>query len=259
MKNARKYIDESVADFPRCEMCQHDSRKTDKYDLCEVAMSADGCPVRCVGKWASQKIYYLLQYFQIFTQGMKGKWDGNIRYIEVCSGPGRCCTRDRYEQDGTALAVLRHPLFRHHKCALFFDFSKQVIDALSVRIDALGLANKAHAILGDFNKPDTITSAMKYYGDGCLTLCLIDPTECDLPFETVRRIYEASGKRCDFIISFFEQNDFTRNGCDAVVDPRFERAREKYSRFLGDFERPWGSGRMVYGQSLRSFDRLWMV
>ena len=152
---------------------------------------------------------------------MKDKWAGNIRYIEVCSGPGRCCTRDKHEQDGTALAVLKHPLFRHHKHALFFDFSENVITTLSRRIDALGLSQRAHAILGDFNKPDTITSAMRYYGAGCLTLCLIDPTECNLPFETVRQIYEASGRKCDFIISFFEQNDFNRNGCDAVTNPSF--------------------------------------
>lgn len=235
MENARKYIDASITAFPDCLECPHEHHKTDKDDLCAVAMSTDGLPVRCVGKWASQKIYYLLQYFQIFTEAMKDKWAGNIRYIEVCSGPGRCCTRDKHEQDGTALAVLKHPLFRHHKHALFFDFSENVITTLSRRIDALGLSQRAHAILGDFNKPDTITSAMRYYGAGCLTLCLIDPTECNLPFETVRQIYEASGRKCDFIISFFEQNDFNRNGCDAVTNPSFIRARKKYSEFLGDY------------------------
>ena len=136
MENARKYIDASITAFPDCLECPHEHHKTDKDDLCAVAMSTDGLPVRCVGKWASQKIYYLLQYFQIFTEAMKDKWAGNIRYIEVCSGPGRCCTRDKHEQDGTALAVLKHPLFRYHKHALFFDFSENVITTLSRRIDA---------------------------------------------------------------------------------------------------------------------------
>ena len=128
MENARKYIEGSKIAFPKCELCPHEKHKTDKDELCTVAFASDGYPVRCVGKWASEKIYYLLQYFQIFTQGMKNRWDGNIRYIEVCSGPGRCCTRDRNELDGTALAVLKHPLFVHHKQALFFDFSENVVD-----------------------------------------------------------------------------------------------------------------------------------
>jgi hypothetical protein len=36
----------------------------------------DQLPVRCVGKWAYEKIYRLVQYFGIFANGMKNKWEG---------------------------------------------------------------------------------------------------------------------------------------------------------------------------------------
>jgi hypothetical protein len=44
-----------------------------------------------------QKIFHLIQYFGIFTIGMKSKWQGNINYIEICSGPGRCVNRENGE------------------------------------------------------------------------------------------------------------------------------------------------------------------
>jgi hypothetical protein len=48
-----------------CEKCTADDRKerTENH-LCTMVNSvADGLPVRCVGEWAYEKIYRLVQYF----------------------------------------------------------------------------------------------------------------------------------------------------------------------------------------------------
>ena len=44
MENARKYIDASITAFPDCLECPHEHHKTDKDDLCVVAMSIDEFP-----------------------------------------------------------------------------------------------------------------------------------------------------------------------------------------------------------------------
>lgn len=46
--------------------------ETTENDLCKETNSVlDNLPVRCVGQWAIQKIYLLIQYFGIFASGMK--------------------------------------------------------------------------------------------------------------------------------------------------------------------------------------------
>jgi hypothetical protein len=81
----------------------------------------DDGAVRCVGDWAEQKIFYLVQYFGIFATGMKAKWSGKINYIEICSGTGRCINRHTgMEFDGTSLAIMNHKAFKNIRKALFF-------------------------------------------------------------------------------------------------------------------------------------------
>ena len=92
---------------PDCRHCKNKQERSTSEGLCDIAFSVtDGLPIRCVGKWAFDKIYFLNQYFGIFGNGMKQKWDGRIDYIEICSGPGRCILReDAREVDGTSLRV----------------------------------------------------------------------------------------------------------------------------------------------------------
>ena len=59
---------------------------------------------------------------------MRNKWNGNLRYIEVCSGPGRCSNRQGLEQDGTALAVVKHDAFKYLQKALFIDYNNKDVD-----------------------------------------------------------------------------------------------------------------------------------
>ena len=233
MKRFTKF-DTNISVNPKCEKCPNaETRNLDDDGLCKNIVSVtDGLPVRCVGEWANEKIYYLLQYFQIFTQGMLKKWD-ELKYVEICSGPGRCSTRDGNEQDGTALAIIKNPLFDSLSEALFVDNSSNVVKILSERIEALGKSSRAHAIVGDYNNAETILAALKGFSKKTLTLCFVDPTDCSVPFDTIRSIFEATNRNCDFIISFFDGSDFHRNAVGATLDETFLKSREKYSRFLG--------------------------
>ena len=234
MKRYNYNVNANVVNNPECEKCPNsEARHTDNAGICKKVKSVvDGLPIRCVGPWANDKIYYLVQYFQIFAKGMSKKWN-KLRYVEICSGPGRCSTRDGREQDGSSLAILKNEQFQYLSDAIFIDYSQKVVDTLSKRIDKLKGVNNAHAILGDYKKPETITDALKKYSPDSLTLCFIDPTDCSVPFETIREIYRATNGRCDFLISFFDGLDFHRNSVNAAIDPSYHKLRDKYLGFLG--------------------------
>lgn len=234
MKRFDIHCDTNRAANPCCERCPRaEERHTDTDGLCKTIKSvADGLPVRCVGDWANDKIYYLLQYFQIFTKGMSKRW-GKLRYVEVCSGPGRCSTRDGNEQDGTALSIVKNPLFDLLTDAIFIDYSPRVIELLSRRFAAAGKTERVHAIVGDYNDSASIVHALEDFSPDSLTLCFIDPTECSVPFDTIRDIFRATKGKCDFLISFFDGLDFHRNAVQATLKKSHAGLQKKYARFLG--------------------------
>lgn len=217
-----------------CETgCNKELRKKKaENDLCKVVSSVvDSLAVRCVGEWAEKKIYLLYQYFGIFAQGMKNKWD-EINYIEICSGPGRCVNRNGgIEIDGTALSIMKHPAFQYIHRALFFDYNPQVVTVLNQRIRNLGLTS-ATAIEADYNQSNSVCSvlAKECSKDRSLNLILLDPTDCSVPFALIKQI-KATLKNVDFIINVATGTDFNRN-----IPMAFNNTQRatKYQRFLDD-------------------------
>jgi len=201
--------------------------------LCKQTKSVlDQLPVRCVGGWAYDKIYRLVQYFGIFASGMKNQWQG-LNYIEICSGPGRCIIRDqRLEIDGTALSIITHPVFPQLKKALFVDASVYVVDALNNRIAAAGATATAQAVLGDYTDLPSLQRLLAKLPQNHLNLVFIDPTECDLPFAAVQAIGHQL-KNADLLINVAIGTDATRNLGFAILDRGFEKAKSKYEAFLG--------------------------
>jgi len=92
LKSSKYHIDLNEHSNPNCKKCcnREERKELEEDTLCSYLVSvADGLPIRCVGEWGYEKIYRLVQYFNIFTKGMKNKWAGRLNYIEICSGPGR--------------------------------------------------------------------------------------------------------------------------------------------------------------------------
>lgn len=220
---------------PDCRLCRRTERDDiDADGLCtSVVSKSDGLPLRCVGEWAYDKIYRLVQYFGIFAAGMKGQWVG-LNYVEICSGPGRCITRENGEEmDGTALAVLHHKNFPLLRKALFIDASPRVVDVLNQRIQALGKASIARASVGNYHEPSTITKALGLLPSRCLNLVFIDPTECDIPFSTIEEVVRPL-ENADLLINVALGTDVTRNIIPAILSPKtHQTVRTKYEAFLG--------------------------
>lgn len=216
--------------------CNKEKRKeTTEDDLCiETISQVDGLPVRCVGDWAMQKIFHLIQYFGIFSIGMKGKWQGNINYIEICSGPGRCINRNTGEEfNGTSICIVEHQASKYLNRALFFDYNEKVVETLNERILQRGISN-AKAIFGDYNNSDAICESIlnetKLQG---LNLVFIDPTDCSIPFDLIRNLKERL-KKVDFIVNFAIRTDVNRNIRSAILSPEnHQNVIRKYMTFLG--------------------------
>ena len=215
------------------KQCNKELRQTNtENDLCTKLNSIDdNLAVRCVGEWAEQKIYFLYQYFGIFSEGMKNKWKNNINYVEICSGPGRCINRKNGDElDGTALSILKHKSFVNINKAFFFDFNETVVDVLNQRIKNIGITN-AKALVADYYNADDLCS--KIYAEisnTSLNLVFIDPTDCSVPFQLIQKIKNTL-PNVDFIINVATGTDFNRNIPMAFQDK--ERAK-KYITFLGD-------------------------
>lgn len=217
------------------QKCNREKRKTTTTDdLCNQTVSEiDGLPVRCVGEWATEKIYHLIKYFGIFSSSMKYKWDGKINYIEICSGPGRCIKRNNgVEFNGTSLCVIEHECMKHLNKALFFDYSVDVVNSLNKRISERKIRN-AKAIWGDFNDAKAICEAIrreiKVNG---LNLVFIDPTDCSVPFSLIKEL-KANFKNIDFIVNIALGTDYNRGIKQAIHEPKkYSKSFKKYSQFV---------------------------
>ncbi|MEY2557074.1 MAG: hypothetical protein QOE34_499 [Verrucomicrobiota bacterium] len=201
--------------------------------LCvNLVSELDGLPVRCVGKWAYDKIYRLVQYFGIFAGGMKAQWDA-LNYIEIGCGPGRCILRENCtELDGTALAVVRNRHFASLKKALFIDASSRVTEILNQRLVSLESTPLAEAIVGNYEDPSSLRTFIEKLLPRSLNFVFIDPTECDVPFSTIEWIVSHL-QNTDLLINVALGTDVNRNIIPAILSPTHTKAREKYERFLG--------------------------
>lgn len=215
--------------------CSPEKRKEiTNNDICKIAKSEiDGLPIRCVGKWAYEKIFRLNQYFGIFANAMKNKWSG-LNYIEICSGTGRCVLRETGEEiDGTSLSILQHPSYSWIKKSLFIDIQESVVEVLNTRILNLGIKN-AEAIVGDYNQIESLNKILDKLDQDNLNLVFIDPTDCSVPFSTIEAIVKKL-KHVDFIMNFAYGTDLIRNLRKAINNTEYA-CREKYSKFLGEYD-----------------------
>ena len=202
-------------------------------DICKQSVSAlDGLPVRCVGNWAYEKIYFLQRYFEQFAVGMHLKWRGHIAYFEIASGPGRCILRgDGTEIDGTALAIVRSKGFQYIEHAVFMDINEDVVNTLNKRIHELDGSGKATAMIANYKEGEVLSSLIRKINPNGLNLIFIDPTDCSVPFSTIKTL-KASGLKFDLILNVATYSDFNRNIRQAIENPE-SNVRRKYETFLG--------------------------
>ena len=187
-----------------CRIC--DYKKNAPEGICSVQKGSDGLPVRCVGLWAKDKYFYLGRYFEIFTAAMRNKWKGELYYIDLFAGYGKCRVRETGEEiDGSALISLsvRYPFKRY----FLVELNADAADALRKRIENSLYKDRVHLIQGDCN--EKIDAIIAEIPQTSLSLAVIDPTGLHIKFDTIQKL--TKDRRIDLVITYPEGMDIKRN------------------------------------------------
>jgi len=190
-------------DLQKCKDCDHKSNAKD--GVCSLKKAFDGLLLRCVGDWSEAKHYYLRRYIEIFTTSMKDKWPGQLYYIDLFSGPGKCKVRQTEEEiDGSPLIALSSPYaFARH---FFVDLNEDVLNALSIRCIGNPYSDRVEFIHGDCNS--VIDDIIDRIPQRSLSLAFIDPAGLHFKFSTLEKLAQ---RRVDLIITFPEGMAVKRN------------------------------------------------
>ncbi len=169
----------------------------------------DGLPCPEVGSWAETKYCHLGLYDELFSKGMKNKWDKRV-YIDLYAGAGYARVKDTGKiLKGSPIIALTvtHPFDKY----IFCEESKELLEALETRVAQLSPLAQASYIQG--NCDEKIEQICKQIPRGStnntvLSLCLVDPFDFGIKFETMRRL---SSFRIDFVVLIAIGMDATRN------------------------------------------------
>lgn len=184
----------------------------------------DGLKVMEVGSWAQYKYKVVGKYCDIFTRGMKNKW--NLVYIDLFCGPGYAQRRGSNEIMMNS-ALIASSLPNKFDYYAFNDFDKESCIAIESRLRKIGVADY-RVFNGDANENvDLIISSIPKFdnGKGTLIFAFLDPFSLNLRFDTIKKL---SCEQADILVLHALQMDARRNYKIYNDKP------EKVSRFTGN-------------------------
>ena len=168
----------------------------------------DGLPVMEVGNWAQKKYKLVGKYCNIFSSGMRNKW--NLIYLDLFSGPGFVKNRDSGQlMKNSALISMSVPhQFDHY---ILNDYDPPSASALNERIERLhpGISFKVYS--EDANTCiEKMLNERPGFNNGkkTLTFCFLDPFSVNLDFNTIRVLSKES---VDILMLHALQMDAKRN------------------------------------------------
>jgi three-Cys-motif partner protein len=194
-------------------------------DLVARVAQDDGLPVREVGEWSEDKLFFWHKYIQLTTTAMANnpRWSGGLVYVDLFAGPGVCKIRETGKRlPGSPLlaAAAAKPFNKIIAVECDADLAK----ALRSRLSAQTESGVAVVLQGDCNSLiDQVASNIPV---GSLTLAFIDPEALDHRFETIERLAEAGA--VDMLLLFADAYDIVRN-----IERYVENPNSKLDRVLG--------------------------
>lgn len=185
---------------------------------------ADGLICPEVGSWAETKYRLLALYDELFSTGMKYKWDQRV-YVDLYAGAGyaRVKGTKRILKGSPILALgVTHPFDKY----VFCEESPDLLEALKARVTRLAPQAQVAYVPGDCDSK--IAEICKEIPRGSqsnkvLSLCLVDPFDFGLKFETLKKL---SAFYADFVVLLAIGMDANRN-YDHYVDgdsPKIDEA-----------------------------------
>jgi three-Cys-motif partner protein len=162
-----------------------------------------------VRKWSLEKYTLVGSYCDIFTTGMKSKWD-QLVYVDLFAGAGYAKIKESgqtYLSSALIAMSVPNPFTKYILC----ENNKDKYDALSERVKRDFSHLNYEIIYGDSNDNIyQVRRAIPQFGKGntLLPFCFVDPYSLDLKFTTI----SALGKNLmDFLILQALHMDANRN------------------------------------------------
>lgn len=199
-----------------------------------------------VGDWSFQKWGLLGSYCNIFTTGMRKKWDQLI-YIDLFSSSGFAKIKgtDRIYYSSAFIAMSIPEKFDKY---IFCEKDQKLLDSLKKRADRLYPSLNVSFILGDSNENvNLIKKEIPPFGKNntLLAFCFVDPFSLDLHFNTIKTL--AKGKM-DFLILLALHMDAKRN-----LQYYIDENSDKIAFFVGDSN--WRNEFQQFGTDGKAFIR----
>jgi three-Cys-motif partner protein len=198
-----------------------------RRDYC-IEVEQDNLPARAVGAWVEGKYRRVGRYCELFSTGMKAKWDARV-YIDLYAGEGFSRVR------GTERVLLGSPLIALSVPDPFdrYVFCESNPDALAIlkaRTSRLFPNADVHYVPGDVNQNvERILEKVpqQRWGYKVLSFCFVDPFSVAIKFETLQRL--AEGRAVDFLILLALGMDANRN-----ISLYLKKQSPRIAEFLGN-------------------------
>lgn len=175
-----------------------------------IEMASDGEYTPEVRIWSLEKYKLVGTYCDIFTSGMKGKWD-QLVYVDLFAGAGYA----KIKEDGKTYlngALIAMSIPNKFSKYILCEMDPQRFEALSKRVKRDYSHLNVELIHGDSNKNlDKVVKAIPPFGIGntLLPFCFVDPFSLNLNFTTIK--YLGENKKMDFLILQALHMDANRN------------------------------------------------
>jgi three-Cys-motif partner protein len=204
-----------------------------------LRIADDGLPCPDVGRWAEEKYRLVSLYDELFATGMKKKWDQRV-YIDLYAGAGF----SRIQNTETRLKgspILALGVSSPYDKYIFCEEDEDLLTALRTRVVKMFPNADVSYVSGNCDsRIDDIRAAIPRGSstNKVLSLCLVDPFDFGIKFETIRRLSEVF---VDFVVLLAVGMDAGRN-YDNYVDgnnPKIDEAlgntewRERWKAYPG--------------------------
>lgn len=191
-----------------------------------IKVTNDGLIIPEVRQWSLEKYQLVGSYCDIFTTGMRKKWN-QLVYIDLFAGAGYARikeTKKIYKSSALIAMSIPNPFTKYILC----EKDEVLFKALEARVKRdFGHLN-CKLILGDSNQNiESIINEIPHFtkGNTLLSFCFVDPFSLNLNFETIQKL----GKNLiDFLILQALHMDANRN-----FDKYMKDENGRIARYLG--------------------------
>ena len=209
------------------------------FDLI-IPVEDDSLPIPEVGIWAMKKYQLVGGYCDIFTKGMRSKWN-NLVYLDLFAGAGFAKIRENQNViKSSSLISLSSPI-KFDKY-IFCEEKNDLYLALNERVAREYSSIDIEVFEGDCNlKINEIKKAIPAFSKGntVLTFCFLDPFNLSLHFTTIQTLAK---DLVDFLVLQAFHMDANRN-----FKLYLNENSETISNYLGesDWRNEWEKSKLL--------------